>query len=73
MTARHRVYVSLLSFSFKCYKVRQDACANLTQRSQSLMLVQVAAEVKLLRMGLVLGWVPLRSPCDGDSQFVFFF
>ena len=31
-------------------------CANLTQRSQSLMLFRVLAKVKPLRMGLLFGW-----------------
>ena len=48
-------------FSFKFYKVRQDTCANLTQRSQSLM--RCSAEVNLLRMRLALGWgTAAKSP-----------
>ena len=40
---------------------------NLTQRSQSLMLVHESAKVKLLRMRLVLRLGTAASPHDDDS------
>ena len=53
---RHRVFVGLRFFSLSSVIKFDKICANLTQRSQSLMLFRVLAKVKLLRVGLILGW-----------------